>query len=52
MQYVVIVGSGVVATFFGPFETKAEVEAWAKETENRQYVIVMIYPPYIGGRKA
>lgn len=46
MQYIVIVGSGVVTTYFGLFKTRQEIETWAKETENRHYVVVMMYPPY------
>ncbi len=45
MQFIVIVGSGVVTTYFGPFDTMKEAEQWAKETENTRYVIVMVYPP-------
>ncbi len=50
MHYMVAIGSGIVMTFFGPFSTKAEVEQWAKDTENRHYVIVMVYPPYAAGK--
>jgi hypothetical protein len=50
MQFIVIVGSGVVATFFGPFHSKAEVKKWAEETETSQYVIVLVYPPFAPGR--
>lgn len=45
MQFIAIVGSGVVTTYFGPFKTKSEVEQWAKETETKYFVIVMMYPP-------
>ncbi len=48
MHYMVIVGSGIVATFFGPFANKADAEQWAKDTDNRHYVIVLVYPPYAG----
>jgi hypothetical protein len=48
MQFLVIVGSGVVTTYFGPFETKAEVKAWAQQTDQTQYVVVVMYPPYLG----
>lgn len=46
MQLIVIIGSGVVTTYFGPFKSKKEVEDWARETENRQYAMVVLYPPY------
>ncbi len=51
MQFIVVVGSGVVATFFGPFHSKAEVKAWAEETETNQYVIVLMYPPFQKGKQ-
>lgn len=46
MQFLVIVGSGVVTTYFGPFKNRAEIEQWAKETETKSYVTVLMYPPW------
>lgn len=50
MQVIAIVGSGVVTTYFGPFDTRKQAEAWAREADVASYTLVAVYPPYAGAK--
>lgn len=45
MQVILIQSSGIVTTYFGPFESKSEAKEWATASDITNYCLVILMSP-------